>query len=339
MKKKIISSLLSIAILSCSTTIHANENKIDAINKNVPIQVTRIDGSNRYETSIKTKEHLDITNKAKNIVIASGESFADALSGGLLASEYNCSLVLIKNNSSNDHLKDKSIFQNMDKIFVIGGTSTISDKTIQELGTKNVKRLSGKTRFETSYKVDDEIQNLIKIKNPDRGIYTDVIAVYDGYNFPDALAAVPFMYMYNSRPNTNYLSFYPDNVSPEGRKTGAVTLVFGGKSSVPEYGYEETRFAGKNRYETATLIANGYKNILGIDINKVILISGENYADALSSTPIASMENAAILLSGSKKLNSYAKEFILKNNIKDVIIVGGENSISNDVIKELKDIR
>ena len=80
MKKKIISSLLSIAILSCSTTIHANENKIDAINKNVPIQVTRIDGSNRYETSIKTKEHLDITNKAKNIVIASGESFADALS-------------------------------------------------------------------------------------------------------------------------------------------------------------------------------------------------------------------------------------------------------------------
>lgn len=352
-KKMLISSLLTLTMLtSFNSNIFAYENfsnnkKYDSESINLKtessdssIKITRIEGMNRYETSIKTKEYLDENGKSEYLVIASGESFADSLSGGLLASEYGCPLVLVKNNDSNDYLKKAYNPQDIKKVFVVGGKTTISDKTVNDLGISNVKRLSGKSRFETSYEVDLEIQNMLKSKNPNHNAYTDVIAVYDGYNFPDALAAIPFMYNYNKRPNDNYLSLYPDKGDLVERKTGSVDFVFGGKSSVPEYGYEKTRFAGENRYETAKLVASAYKNILNKDIDTVVLVSGENYADALSSTPIASLKGVAILLTEAKNLNLHTREFLSSNkNIKNVIIVGGESSVSNNIAKELETIR
>ena len=53
-----------------------------------------------------------------------------------------------------------------------------------------------------------------------------------------------------------------------------------------------------------------------------------------------SFKNAAILLTKSKTLNYDTKEYIEANtNIKNIIIVGGERSISSSVEDELKALR
>lgn len=51
-------------------------------------------------------------------------------------------------------------------------------------------------------------------------------------------------------------------------------------------------------------------------------------------------KNAAILLTKSKTLSEDTKEYIKSNtNIKNIIIVGGEKSISSSVEDELKALR
>ncbi|MBC2575375.1 cell wall-binding repeat-containing protein [Peptostreptococcus canis] len=305
------------------------------------INVTRIAGINRYETALKTKYYyLDEIASSKFLVVTSGESFVDALSGGLLASEYNCPLVFVKNNSLNNDFKKGYNPLKIQKVFVVGGKSTISDKTIKDLDISNMERLSGKNRLETAHKVDTEIKNLMASRNPKISAYTDIIAVYDGYNFPDALSAIPFMYQYNRRPNDNYLSLFPNIEKSKNKIEGSAYLIFGGKSSVPEYSYEKTRFDGKNRYETAVLVAKAYKEMINKDIDTIVLVSGKDYADALSSTPLASSKKAAILLTESNNLNAYTKEYLSTNkNIKNVIIVGGESSVSNSIVNELEAIK
>ena len=53
-----------------------------------------------------------------------------------------------------------------------------------------------------------------------------------------------------------------------------------------------------------------------------------------------SFKNAAILLTNSKTLNEDTREYIKANtNIKNIIIVGGEKSISSSVEDELKALR
>lgn len=53
-----------------------------------------------------------------------------------------------------------------------------------------------------------------------------------------------------------------------------------------------------------------------------------------------SFKNAAILLTKSKTLNEDTREYIKANtNIKNIIIVGGERSISSSVEDELKTLR
>ncbi|WP_101773829.1 cell wall-binding repeat-containing protein [Peptostreptococcus faecalis] len=96
--------------------------------------------------------------------------------------------------------------------------------------------------------------------------------------------------------------------------------------------------AGENRYETTVEVAKGYKTVLKEDIDTVIIASGEDYPDSLASSPIATVNKAAILLTKSDKLNKYTKEYIENNDIKNIIIVGGENSVSKNVENELRNL-
>lgn len=118
-------------------------------------------------------------------------------------------------------------------------------------------------------------------------------------------------------------------------------FVIGGCNSVPSrfdsrrpYG----RLYGPNRYDTAVEIANSYGYYLYKDIKTVVLVNGENYPDALSSGLVATQNNGAVLLTHQNRLNTSTKEYIEDKNIKNVIIVGGEKSVSKNVEKELRNL-
>ncbi len=92
---------------------------------------------------------------------------------------------------------------------------------------------------------------------------------------------------------------------------------------------------GNDRYETAIKISeNGWSSS-----DRAVLINGEKgLVDALTATPYAYAKNAPILITAQGKLTTSTKNRLSAMNVKNVDIVGGVNSVSNQVVTELKNM-
>ncbi|WP_304340836.1 cell wall-binding repeat-containing protein [Metaclostridioides mangenotii] len=90
---------------------------------------------------------------------------------------------------------------------------------------------------------------------------------------------------------------------------------------------------GNDRYETAIKISeNGWSKS-----NRAILINGEKgLVDALTATPYAYSKNAPILITAAGKLSPATANRLKAMDVKNVDIVGGVNSVSNQVVNDLK---
>ncbi len=91
------------------------------------------------------------------------------------------------------------------------------------------------------------------------------------------------------------------------------------------------RLAGIDRYSTAVAISQ--KGWLISDT--VILASGEDYADALTSGPLAKKYNAPILLTSKASLSTETITEIGRLKAKNIIIIGREGAISLGVETQL----
>lgn len=88
------------------------------------------------------------------------------------------------------------------------------------------------------------------------------------------------------------------------------------------------KIVGKNRYETAGIIADKQNYTTAIIVN-----SDKSIADGLSASGLAGSENAPILLT---QKNNVPEETLQRlNRVTKLYIIGGEDSISRDVEKML----
>lgn len=93
------------------------------------------------------------------------------------------------------------------------------------------------------------------------------------------------------------------------------------------------RVEGQNRYETAINVSKQ------IDQSDYVLIaSGEGYADALIGGTLASQEKAPLLLTEKSKLSKGISSEINRLNPKEVFILGGENTLSKNIEKEISSL-
>jgi uncharacterized protein YkwD/putative cell wall-binding protein len=129
-----------------------------------------------------------------------------------------------------------------------------------------------------------------------------VVVVAKGDNFPDALAAAPLAAAYggpviitpsggltaavkNELKRLNPKTFFSIGLSSQ--VTAQLTSLL--PSAKPEI------LHGVDRYETAALVAAELKAKLG-KIDKVVLVAGDKFPDALSASPLAAKNGWAILL-------------------------------------------
>ncbi|MDU4018212.1 MAG: cell wall-binding repeat-containing protein [Finegoldia magna] len=94
--------------------------------------------------------------------------------------------------------------------------------------------------------------------------------------------------------------------------------------------YQISRIFGKSRYNTSAEISRS----VGYHSDKVILVSGENFADALTAGNLSDV--GPILLTEKGKISQRVLNEMARNGAKQVIIVGGEGSVSKNVEKQLK---
>ncbi|OXZ26178.1 hypothetical protein B9N49_09775, partial [Finegoldia magna] len=126
-------------------------------------------------------------------------------------------------------------------------------------------------------------------------------------------------------------------VAQEIKRLGAKNvIVIGGEKSVDKAKnslskYNLRTIAGSDRYETSAKIAQEIIKLTGT--KKAVIASGEVFADALTVAPLANKKNMPILLVQPNNIPKATQE-VLKQ-IEEVIIVGGEKTISKEVENKL----
>ncbi len=94
-----------------------------------------------------------------------------------------------------------------------------------------------------------------------------------------------------------------------------------------------SRLWGDNRYETAIEVSKkGWNNA-----STVVLAQGENFPDALAGVPLAYKKDAPILLTPTDEMCEKTLEQIKNLGAREVIILGGENAVSEEVEEEFKE--
>ena len=262
-----------------------------------PIVKPRLYGSNRYETSIViAKQFSDQT--VENIVLASGTDYPDALSASVLAHKLNSPILLVKNNTQGSMNALEYIGTHLDSegtVYIIGGHGIIGSDFESNLTDKGykVKRLGGVDRYDTDILIANELNN-----EPGGTVF-----IASGENYPDVLSVSSFASSTNSpilivKANTipQEIQEYLRNLQPEqvyiAGGTGVVSSAVENEIQLLLPNATITRFAGKNRYETASLAYNQF----AMNPTTIYVASGVSYPDALSGTTVASQNSAPILL-------------------------------------------
>ena len=92
---------------------------------------TRYSGLNRYETAAKVIQNLDET--GNTAYVTTGEDFADALAGSVLAAKQNAAMVLVKPDQIPDDIKKAYVKLGVERLYVLGGSNAVSDDVADEL--------------------------------------------------------------------------------------------------------------------------------------------------------------------------------------------------------------
>ncbi|WLR41291.1 cell wall-binding repeat-containing protein [Bacillus carboniphilus] len=147
--------------------------------RDLDINFNRIAGKNRYETAIKVAEEVDPD--PSEIVVATGEEFADALSIAPIAASQGMPVILTESDRVVEEVGLYISQKNIDKSYIIGGEKAINRSVAGHF--PNRERIFGKDRYETNKQI---INTFIE------GIDPSIIHVATGNNFPDALSGSAF---------------------------------------------------------------------------------------------------------------------------------------------------
>jgi hypothetical protein len=137
------------------------------------IAVTRIGGSDRYETSIEIAKKLG---SAATAVIATGDNFPDALSIAPIAAIKGYPILLTYKDQLPYNVR-AYISDNIDDTVVVGGTGVISNYVYNQLPSAN--RLSGADRYATNLSIIEAYADNLDFSS---------CYIATGEDFPDALA-------------------------------------------------------------------------------------------------------------------------------------------------------
>lgn len=150
--------------------------------------VKRISGATRYETAVSVANEVAYLNGGKipdnTIFVATGQNYPDALTIGSVAALKKYPIIFADTSlgtSARSFISQKGIT----KSIVIGGTLAVTPTVYSQL--PGAVRITGIDRYQTSYNFA-----LYAIKYIS-GVSATNIGIASGENYPDALAAGPFL--------------------------------------------------------------------------------------------------------------------------------------------------
>ena len=286
-------------------------------------EVARIAGEDRYETAVKVAKELK-PEGSERVVLASGKNYADALVGARYADEKDAVLLLVEDALTDD--VKAYLEKGTKEVTILGGSASVKEEVAKELkdAKYTVDRIAGKDRYKTAVEVANKMETV------------ENILVASGENYADALVASAAA---NKLGNSAVLLTEKSKLNDDAKEymttnkeTAKKAFVFGGENSVSDEAMEAVkeiveveRVKGTDRDATAVAAAKEFFK----ESTSAVVASGSNYADALVA---GTMDEPVLLV--TKNVNDTVKTY-LKDQIEDAKVIGGTNSVSDAILKDI----
>lgn len=118
---------------SCVFTINGDDNISSSTTrelKNMGLKVIPKYGNDSYDLSIKLSRDTMFYNSINDVYLTSGRNSADGIPGSVLAAKKGVPLILVNGDRNKNEIKDYINDKNVDNVFILGGTSSVS-KTLE----------------------------------------------------------------------------------------------------------------------------------------------------------------------------------------------------------------
>jgi putative cell wall-binding protein len=266
----------AVAVLAAAGVVVPSGSAGAALTNNPGVPIARFAGHNRYATAAQIATATFPS--ADTVVVASGTSFADALSGNYLAGNVGGPILLTDPNTLSPETAAALATLKVRGVLLLGGRGAISDSVATAIAAMNstnaaggkitVTRISGASRYDTDKAV---------VETPPAsyvgsigGVKTALLA--SGARFPDALAggalafgaALPILLTDPTTLSPQVAAAIKDlGIQQVVILGGDAAVSTGVESAVAALGVTMARLAGATRTETAALIAD----FAGIQLN------------------------------------------------------------------------
>jgi putative cell wall-binding protein len=333
------------------------------VQKKVNPQLTRLSSDNRVKTAIEVSKR-SFPLGSNWVVLASAESYPDALAGVPLAYELGAPVLLVPSTGINLAIMEElqrlriSGYTKADSgVVILGGQAAVPSieetvATVLYEGAGNVRwdgtysyarsnfsakivRLGGSNRFDTSRLIADRLQ-------AERGgVVPEAAVIASGEGFADALSVSPVAAVNGwpilLTPSTSLggraVEYAIDNKVP-------TSVIVGGTAVVPESADRlpgAFRLAGSNRYGTAYQIAQfSYEN--GLRQERLVVASGENFPDALAGGVLAARNRATLMITPPALVEGELHPILKASAVQsapqaiDWYVLGGEVAVGQSVV-------
>ncbi len=293
-------------------------------------KVERWSGSDRYAASA-TISARSFTAGVPVAYIASGEVFADALSGAPVAGMTKGPVLLTSASSISGAVQSELRRLQPGKIVILGGPATVTSQVEAKLAAYTsgaVERWAGPDRFSTS--------STISAQSFAPGVSTVYIA--SGRVYTDALSGAPVAGKTDSPVLLVDTTAIPSTIAAELRRLqpGRI-VVMGGVNTISDGVVRALddfttgpvlRVAGADRFATSAAISTGN---YGPGVPVVYVASGRVFPDALSGAPVAGMTRGPILLVDTTTVPKVVGAEIDRLQPQRIVVLGGPNTVSESV--------
>jgi putative cell wall-binding protein len=294
--------------------------------------VQRLGGADRFEVSARVSAHA-FSPGVETVFIASGAGYPDALSGAAAAGLKQAPVLLVTRDEIPSVIEAELARLKPHTAVVLGGVNSISVQVELSLErfAQNIERHAGADRYDVSAAI--------------AGRYfaglTPTAYVASGSGFADALSASaaagsargPVLLVEKER--------VPDSVAAALRNLLGLEriVVLGGRDSISDSVVaalaeiaRTNRIAGATRFDVS---AAASADEFCPDIPTVFVASGAVFPDALSGSAAAIQFGSPVLLVSRDEIPEVVKVELRRVNPRQIVVLGGVNTISDQVVGEL----
>jgi putative cell wall-binding protein len=304
-----------------------------------------VEGIDRYATSVEICNAAFPGGTAPAAVLASGQDYADALTGSAVAGAAGGPLLLTAKDRLPDSVAREVRSLAPSKVYIMGGTAAVSasvEESVRSLlPSAEIVRLAGANRYDTSVLAAREVESLTGVT---KAIVVSGSAWADGAAISGLAYArrYPILLTATDRVPGSVSAFFADAKPAATLIAGGTSVVTGGVATTIAdlTGGDVTRLAGADRYHTSSAIARHSVDVEGFGYGQVYLATGATYADALSGGVLAGVTEQPILLTRVDSCPGGTQSFLLerKAGIAGLTIFGGPSAVSIDGLLSLDEV-